>query len=775
MAATFNGTLMDDCAHSEVRAELELVLANPRLARSERLGRFLRFIVEEELSGRGSQLKEYIIGVEVYHKPVGYDPRVDSTVRVEASRLRQRLAAYYLAEGSHDPIIFTIPKGNYHPVFTLRTPEVSAPSKWSGYRSFFGFGRHKRRVTLLAGIGLAAVAIAVALSAIDARRSPSPLPGPPARATWDGSYSVDPVVSADGKFMVYASDRGSGENGFLNLWRQDMDDSPPRRLTTAAANHTSPAISPDGKEVLFHSNERSGALFVTPADGGAPTELHLLGHARDARYSPVGRWIAFWAARDEETQDGGSVHVFDRSEVAPVRPQRVLADFAHATRPIWSADGRWLLILGTWRSQDDAREFDAWAVPMKDGLAAGVPVKTGLLPLLKAQGIYETLLERRAIVVGDWVDGVLYVSARRGHAASLWRVRLDRPSPKVIGPAEQLDVQGGSESGARVGGGRLVYANREIAYQMFRAPLSGGDSAGSTLSPVTNEPGLNFRGTVSQNAQRIVFESKGAAGGDRDRMLFLDIATGQRREIGSGPKGTPGISSTHPLITPEGDSVAFRVGEGTRQAIYLERVDGGDRQKICNNCGAPLSWTGSGPSRRLVYETGGQPTRIGLLDVSSGRNQDWIAHPSYSLFGARPSLSHDGNGWVLLYAANGSQTRQILIAPVSSFHVADWREWIAVTDGARWDIDPAWGPGGKSVYFISHRDGHRCIWMQPLDARTKYPAGPPAAAHHFHSIKRTLMQSVTNRGAVGLTVANNRLFFALDDRTSSVWVSRFSR
>jgi Tol biopolymer transport system component len=770
---------MNCIAASDVRAELGLIVADPRFARSERLASFLRFIVEEELNGRGSQLKEYVIGVEVYRKPVGYDPRLDSTVRVEASKLRQRLAAYYLTEGAQDPVVITVPKGSYQPFFSPRVPDGASVSadpvqrKWLPSGILPTFVRYKPRGAVVAAIGLLAAAI-VGLSTAKVWESLAPLPGPPERLTWDGSNSIHPVVSADGRFIVYASDRDSGANGYLNIWRQDLGNSMPRRLTTAAANHTSPALSPDGKEVLFRSDAGAGALFAVSANGGTPVELRGLEQARDLRYSPAGRWVAYWSALDEETQDGGRVYVFDRSDVQPAHPQRIFADFAHATRPVWSRDGKWLLILGTWRSNDPIKEFDAWAVPIRDGLAAGVPVKTGLLPLLRSQGVYTTQLERRAIVAGEWADDMLYVSAHQGNASTLWRVRLPASDPRIHESAEQLNLSGGSESGARVAGGILAYSNREVTYQIFRSLLTSMDGKSApTFSPVTNEGGLNLRASVSTDGQRIAFESKGASNSDRDRLLYLDIGTAQRHEVGRGIQGSASISPTHALITPEGDAVAFRIGEGKNQAIYMDKVADWSRRKICDDCGAPLSWTGQEPARKILYETGGQPTRIGILDVQTGRYQDWILHPSQSLFGAEPALSGDGTGWVLLYASNGSTTRQILIAPVQSFRVADWRDWIPVTDGARWDVDPTWGPEHGSVYFISHRDGHRCIWRQPLDVRTKRPSGPPAAVHHFHSMKRTLMRSVTNRGAVGLAVANNQLFFGLDERTSAVWVSRF--
>ena len=103
------------------REELERVLSSRCFARSEGLSRLLRFLVERQLEGRGSEIKESLIGVEVYGRSPDYDPKVDSTVRSEMARLRARLSKYYLTEGSQDPFVIELPKGSYVPIF--RHPE----------------------------------------------------------------------------------------------------------------------------------------------------------------------------------------------------------------------------------------------------------------------------------------------------------------------------------------------------------------------------------------------------------------------------------------------------------------------------------------------------------------------------------------------------------------------------------------------------------------------------------------------------------------------------
>ena len=100
-----------------VQQALERILASSTFQQVDRLKRFIAFIVSEALAGRGDQLKEYVIGVQVFGKEVAFDPRTDPIVRVQARRLRTRLARYYREEGQHAEVVIDLPKGGYVPVF----------------------------------------------------------------------------------------------------------------------------------------------------------------------------------------------------------------------------------------------------------------------------------------------------------------------------------------------------------------------------------------------------------------------------------------------------------------------------------------------------------------------------------------------------------------------------------------------------------------------------------------------------------------------------------
>ncbi|MGH9546587.1 MAG: hypothetical protein ACRD23_15370 [Terriglobales bacterium] len=80
---------------------------------SESLCKLLRYLAEHALDHPGSPLKEYQIATEVFGRPPDFDPQHDSTIRVQAGRLRIKLAEYYSTEGAEDSLIVEVPKGSY--------------------------------------------------------------------------------------------------------------------------------------------------------------------------------------------------------------------------------------------------------------------------------------------------------------------------------------------------------------------------------------------------------------------------------------------------------------------------------------------------------------------------------------------------------------------------------------------------------------------------------------------------------------------------------------
>lgn len=107
-----------------VEEQLELLLQSPYFSSSKRLPDFLRFVVQQTLSGNAETLKERTIGIEVFHKKADYDTAAEPIVRVTAGEVRKRIAQYYQETGHDGKIRLILPTGSYMPQFILPSAVV---------------------------------------------------------------------------------------------------------------------------------------------------------------------------------------------------------------------------------------------------------------------------------------------------------------------------------------------------------------------------------------------------------------------------------------------------------------------------------------------------------------------------------------------------------------------------------------------------------------------------------------------------------------------------
>ncbi|HVN93018.1 MAG TPA: hypothetical protein VMT38_04955 [Terracidiphilus sp.] len=111
-----------DSRSTEIRATLERLLGTQHFSAASRRGQLLRFLVEHTLAGDADKINEYAIGLEVFQRPASFDPRIESVVRTEFSRLRQRLRDYYAEDGRRDSVVIEFPPRSYVASFTFRDP-----------------------------------------------------------------------------------------------------------------------------------------------------------------------------------------------------------------------------------------------------------------------------------------------------------------------------------------------------------------------------------------------------------------------------------------------------------------------------------------------------------------------------------------------------------------------------------------------------------------------------------------------------------------------------
>ena len=149
---------------ARIRSYLDSLLAAPEFATSGRKSQLLRYLVEQTLTGKASQVNEYGIGLDVFERPASFDPRIDSVVRAEISRLRNKLKDYYDDTGRLDPIVIELPPRGYVPRFTFR-PSNPAPGAVADAADQKPAGRNRPRTWVwIAGLAVVLAASGAAFA-----------------------------------------------------------------------------------------------------------------------------------------------------------------------------------------------------------------------------------------------------------------------------------------------------------------------------------------------------------------------------------------------------------------------------------------------------------------------------------------------------------------------------------------------------------------------------------------------------------------------------------
>src|SRR6266705_5885319 len=107
----------DDSLADERWQLVQRIVSSPPFQKSTRLRELLKHVTERTIHGHTSELTEQQIGSKLFHKPSGYSSLEDSSVRVHARQLRLKLHEYFDEEGRNEPLILSIPKESYTPIF----------------------------------------------------------------------------------------------------------------------------------------------------------------------------------------------------------------------------------------------------------------------------------------------------------------------------------------------------------------------------------------------------------------------------------------------------------------------------------------------------------------------------------------------------------------------------------------------------------------------------------------------------------------------------------
>lgn len=237
-----------------IQAQVKRILASPEFSSSERLSRLLEYFIDQYLSDPEKSISQYQIGFDVFERSMNFDPQVDSVVRVQTGRLRQKLEKYYAETGLTDEVFIEIRRGCYAanvifrpiPAHTsndsiqVETPGAVLKKDTSTRRSKF----------FLLCICLVGIGVLVGTIFRFSKRQAEP------SETWTaepfsglGGQEEFVAISPDGQRLAFSWTPQLAPRPQIYLLA--LNEHAPKRLTSSEAGENRPVWSPDGHSIAF--------------------------------------------------------------------------------------------------------------------------------------------------------------------------------------------------------------------------------------------------------------------------------------------------------------------------------------------------------------------------------------------------------------------------------------------------------------------------------------------------------------------------------------------
>jgi Tol biopolymer transport system component len=529
-----------DLSDAAVRAQLDSMLASAVFSRSPHLRRFLSFIVEQTLAGQGHRLKESVLAHELYGKGTDFDGGNDPVVRVDARRLRDKLREFY--EGRSDPVVISLPKGSYAPIFEARP--VPRPALPETRRRFTHFTRRRMVLGSLSLVLMTATAVMawrVLHRSTDAPAQLLPL------ASYPGPEGP-PALSPDGELVAFAWP--GQESGPTDIYVKAVESEALRQLTETPDWESSPAWSPEGNNIAF---VRDGhGVFTLSQLGGAERQV-----------SASGTHVA-WAGHSN------SVLIRDREgDAGPFGIFQVFLDTLERRRLTQAPVGA-----GDWRFEvsPDGRTL-AFIRYEREGIA-------DLYTMPMQGGEPRRLSNWNAVLTGlSWTaDGREIVYSVEGATAGrLWRIHSNSAAPDRGSPITDIPASADNPSISRPLPGhpaRLAFQAITRDVDIHLLDLEAGlVKDGIESKPFANSTRIEASAKFSPDGRRIAFASHRSgtpeiwlAGRDGGKLQQITSLGGAEIVVGGW--------------SPDGARIAFDATVAGNSDVYVVGADGGRVRRL---------------------------------------------------------------------------------------------------------------------------------------------------------------------------------------------------
>jgi serine/threonine protein kinase len=562
------------------------------------------------------------------------------------------------------------------------------------------------------------------------------------RVTGETDLSTDPSLSRDGKMLAYISDRAGA--GRSDVWVESLTSkAPPVRVATEATPDKIIDIAPDGSAVAFRSERNGGGIYLASTSGQGQRLLAPGG--RDPRFSPDGRSVLYWTGDRDESVASGQLYV---APIGGGPPVRLAVNFKDARYGVWSPDGKYILFTGCLNPTQNLANCWEWWVTSLDGKRVE---NTGALQVLHSQQI-----DLPVDAVGGWYgeSGTVLFSGISNDMNSLWELDLPFRNLRAAVRAKQLtsgEIRAVTPSINE--NGTLAYGQMVGALHVWR--IEDALSSDPVTIRVTDGPNVDHVPYISHNGRWLVYARSSNYHG---HIEIRDVSTGMVSRVLASD-----VDQLSSLIDDSGTTVVFEARGSKDQGIFAV-VRGNPLKKLCSGCINPTGWF---DGSRAVFYREGIPSSVKMVDLNTG--QSTIVLEAHGLALGNANWSPE-NEYLLFTASAASSKNQVFAVGFSRSTGKVAGKWVPITDESEWSDRPRWSSDGKTVFYISTRDGFHCVWGRHFDAKLGRATGSPFPIKHYHDLR--LSPALVAWHGFSLSVAGNSIYLNPGEESETIWVGK---
>jgi serine/threonine protein kinase len=580
--------------------------------------------------------------------------------------------------------------------------------------------------------GVAVLAIAASTVAFRYATAPAPQTIGMQLNREDGIYH-DVSLSDDGKVAVFTSDRG--DHGDSDVWAEHLGKDDPIPLSPRGSNEHEAAISPDGSMAAYRSERDNGAIYINSTFGQHERLFARFG--RHPRFSPDGTRLAYWTGEEgNSTYPSGRCFVQSLSGGAPTQ---VLPDFADCRFPVWSPDGKYLLVTATQPNNvaplDDR---DWWLVSIKQ---PSDRTRLHLYPV-----IVDGAALRMHLYPPHWAGSKIVFAAHQEHTGRVWQITIK--NKRLAGPPIALSQRTESDDGEpwNLPDGTVAFSNFHGRINVWTLALDSRSADAVRLSWAKD---YQLAPHVSSDGRYVLFTG-----------LVGNIYSAWLRDMNaSKPEPLSFTPDSPAILSPDGQRIFYSEHSSEHYSLFEYVLRTKENRRICDYCGTPLDFLAD--KNQLICSDN---QTLSLIDAVNGHSVPLLAQAGRRLLDAAIAPARDRIAFVSRLDADH---RQIVVARLNGTSAEQTSIWQTTEDG--WSEKPRWSADASKLYFYSTHDGFGCFYVQSFDRHGK-PQGDIQPLKHFHDVKLSTLE--LSQSALDLGVGGHKLFFALDSGASDIWIQR---